>query len=336
MANYPGADARTRFHWGGTDADRDIHVEKYDGKILASFATSSLFRSAGLSDEVDVAHQSNTYRFDYLGGAVTNTRQSGEELEALRAVNEKAVITVDRTTYVRHFVDWLDDWTAPNVVDRISREQGRAHAKTFDLLHITQLLKAGRWEAPQSLKDSGNFYDGLWYVMDGISAAETEEEQAEIFVSYFKKAITAMTNRDLDTTNNFVALLTPELFAILVEHKKLFNILYGGGDPVNNYAGYRVAELQGVRVIQTPRFPKIPGNQGKQGANFNLTAEDVRAQAVLFHPEYTLSTVWAHDFTTMLIPNPENHRDFIDSFGAYTVGLYRGDACAVFAWDADL
>lgn len=335
MANYPGADARTRFHWGGTDADNDIHLEKYDGKILASFETQSLFRSAGLSDEVDVANQSNTYRFDLLGGAATSTRLSGEELEALRAVNEKSNIIVDRTTYVRHIFDWLDDWTSPNIVDKVSREQARAHAKTFDLLHMTQLLKAGQWQAPASLKATGNFFDGIWKVMDGISEETDQSKQADIFVQYFKEAIVEFTNRDLDTTSNFVCLISPELFSILVEHEKIINLLYGGGEG-NSYAGYRVGELLGIRVIQTPRFPKVAGDIADHGTRFTLTPEEVRAQAVLFHPDYTLSTVWAHEYNSILIPDAQNHRNFLDSFAAFTVGLYRGDACAVFAWDADL
>src|SRR5690625_7209706 len=104
-------------------------------------------------------------------------RASGEELESQRAINEKHLIVVDKTVYSRHSFDYNDDWTAPSIVSNVATEQGIAHAKAYDQAHIIQLIKAGGWRAPTSLKDSGSLYDGILRTMSGLTGASDDEER---------------------------------------------------------------------------------------------------------------------------------------------------------------
>src|SRR5690625_4879335 len=151
----------TRNWWTGTNADLDAHIELYRNEIDASFDTQSLFRSQGLTEEVDVEGATNTYRIDRLGAAEAKGRSPGEQVDSQRAINEKHLIVVDRMVYTRHTFDYMDDWTAPSIVANVSREQGIVHAKEYDNAHIAQLLHAGKEKAPTSLKSTGNFFDGL-------------------------------------------------------------------------------------------------------------------------------------------------------------------------------
>ena len=96
-------------------------------------------------------------------------RKSGETLDNSRIPSEKFLISVDTTSYIRTPVDYQDDWTAPDFQSEYSAEHGSAHAKAFDQAHIIQLIKAGSWAAPQSLKDSGAFFDGIAATMTGVN-----------------------------------------------------------------------------------------------------------------------------------------------------------------------
>ncbi len=144
----------TRTHWAGADADRDIHLEAYEGDVDGSFRAESIFRTSGLTNFKSVQSQSNTWRGDRIGGVQVQGRQSGQALNESRIVNDKFVITVDTTSYIRTPFDYQDDWTSPDFQSEYSAEHGSAHAKAFDQAHIIQLIKAGEWVAPAALKDS--------------------------------------------------------------------------------------------------------------------------------------------------------------------------------------
>lgn len=62
-------------------------------------------------------------------------------------------------------------------------------------------------------------------------------------------------NRDLGgSLTEFITLIRPDIFSMLMEHDKLMNVQFNGGNG-NSMVGRRVAELNGMRVMETPRFP---------------------------------------------------------------------------------
>jgi len=332
MANTPYAATMTRPHWAGPDADLDVHIEAYEGDIEGSFRVESMFRTNGLTNFKSVANRSNTWRGDRIGGAVVKGRTAGVALDPTRIVNEKLLITVDTTSYIRTPVDYQDDWTAPDFQSEYSAEHGTAHAKTFDQAHVIQLIKAGDWVAPATLKASGAFNDGIKTVMTGYAAQTDAEAKADLIVKAHKVAIAQFVRRDLGgSIAEFVTLMDPETFNVLLDHKKLMNVDFqrGAGAAQNDYAGRRIAWLNGVRIIETPRFPTAAITDHPLGPAFNVTDAEAKARWVLFHPKKTLVTVEAQPMTVRFWDDKENFANVLDSYTMYTVGLKRGDAVAV-------
>lgn len=331
MADNQYAGSNTRFWWNGTQADLDAHIEKYEGKILGSFETSSDFLTLGLTDEVSVENETNSYRIDHLGGAKVSFRRSGETINAQRAVNEKSLIVVEAATYVRHTFDWQDDWTSPNVVSNVAREQGFAMAKSYDLAHIIQLIKSGKWVAPASLKASGNYFDGISLTATGYTAASTREQKAILFYDKMQEALEKLIERDLGSSiGEFLWYVNTDVFSVLLHHPKSTNRDFDINGS-NNFVERRLTMIDGIRVVETNRFPRaaVTAGQVALGDNFTLTAAEAKARAVLFNPGYTLQTVVAKDLFTRHDPDPLEWSHVLTSARMYTVGIKRGDACAV-------
>jgi hypothetical protein len=330
MAATPYAANQTRTHWAGANADLDIHIEAYEGEIDGSFRVGSLFRSAGLTTFRSVQNQSNAYRIDRVGGASVSGRRNGETLDPKRIPNDKLVITVDTTSYIRTPFDYQDDWTSPDFTAEYAAEHGTAHAKAFDQAHIIQLIKAGDWVAPAALKTSGAFFDGYKDTMTGYAAETDAESKADYIVAAHKKALAAFVNRDLGgSLGELVTLMKPEVFNVLLDHKKLMNVEFQGGNGYNDFSQRRIAVLNGIRVIETPRFPSAAITNHILGPQFNVSSTEAKAAFILFHPRKTLVTVEAHGMTVRQWDDPKDFQSVLDSYHMYTVGIRRGDATAV-------
>lgn len=335
MANTVYAAANTRPHWAGTDADLDIHLEAYEGDIEGSFRVQSMFRSEGLTNYKSVANQSNTWRGDRIGGVSVKGRKSGEALDSSRIVNEKFVITVDTTSYIRTPVDYQDDWTAPDFQSEYSAEHGSAHAKAFDQAHIIQLIKAGAWVAPAALKASGAFYDGIAETVTGYAAETDPAAKADLLVQKHKEVVADFVKRDLGgSLSEFVTLITPDAFNVLLDHDKLMNVQFSGNDTMgNSFVKRRIAMLNGLPVMETPRFPTAAITDHFLGAAFNVTATEAKALMIVFHPRKTLVTVEAQPMTVRMWDDEKEFNNVLDSYTMYTVGIKRGDAVAVLSTD---
>lgn len=340
MANTAYQANISRAHWAGTDADIDIHLEAYDGMIDGSFRVSSLFRTSGLTNFKPISG-TNTWRGDRVGGATVKGRRSGEALDSSRIVNEKFLVTVDTTSYIRTPVDYQDDWTGPDFKSEYSAEHGSAHAKAFDQAHIIQLIKAGDWQAPASLAASGAFNDGIKTTLTGYSAlvatntAASREEAADLIVKVHKDQLATFVKRDLgDSLSEFVTLMAPDAFNVLLDHKKLMNVDFQGGNGDNDFSKRRIGWLNGIRVIETPRFPTGAITAHPLGPAFNITATEARAMFITFHPRKTLVTVEAQPMTTRIWDDKAEFTNVLDSYTMYTVGIKRGDAVAVGVNDA--
>lgn len=323
----------SRAHWAGANADLDIHLEAYEGDIEGSFRIESLFRSSGLTNFKTVAG-TNTWRGDRVGGATVKGRKSGEKLDASRIVNDKLLITVDTTSYIRTPIDYQDDWTAPDFQSEYSAEHGSAHAKAFDQAHVIQLIKAGAWAAPAALKASGAFNDGISLTMTGYAAQTDAELKADYIVKHHKDALATFVKRDLGgSLAEFVTLIEPDTFNVLLDHKKLMNVDFQGGNGDNNFAQRRVGWLNGIKVIETPRFPTAEIAAHFLGPAFNVSAAEAKARVIIFHPRKTLVTVEAQSMVVRVWDDEEEFSNVLDSYTMYTVGVKRGDAVAVLFTD---
>lgn len=336
MAQTPYAAVQTRPGWAGTQADFDIHIEAYEGDIDGSFRVESMFRSSGLTNFKSVQSQSNTWRGDRVGGVSVKGRKSGDELVGQRQVNDKFLITVDTTAYIRSPVDYQDQWTAPDFQAELSAEHGTAHAKSFDQAHIIQLIKAGAWAAPDALKASGAFFDGISATMTGYAAQTDAELKADLIVKAHKAVLATFVKRDLGgSLAEFVTLIEPDAFNVLLDHKKLMNVDFQKSTDANgnDFVMRRIAWMNGVRVIETPRFPTAAITDHFLGNGFNVSAAEAKARVIVFHPKKTLVTVEAQPMTVRFWDDPKEFNNVLDSYTMYTVGIRRGDAVAVLFTD---
>lgn len=329
------AATNTRNHWAGADADIDIHLEAYEGDIDGSFRVESLFRASSLTNFKSVADRSNTWRGDRVGGVTVKGRKAGVGLDSQRQINEKFLITVDTTSYIRTNVDYQDDWTAPDFQSETSAEHGSAHAKAFDQAHIIQLIKAGSWVAPADLKASGAFYDGIAVPMTGYAAETNAETKADFIVKHHKDVLATFVKRDLGgSLAEFVTLIEPDTFNVLLDHKKLMNVEFSSvATGQNDFAMRRIGWLNGVRVIETPRFPTAAITDHILGPQFNVSATEAKARVIVFHPRKTLVTVEAKPMTVSYWDDKKEFTNVLDSYTMYTVGIRRGDAVAVLSTD---
>lgn len=320
----------TRTWYAGANADVDIHIEAYEGDIEGSFKAESLFRTSGFTNFKSVMGQSNSWRGDRIGAAVVKGRKSGDKPDGARIANDKFVVTVDTTSYIRTPFDYQDDWTAPDFQAEYSTEHGIAHAKTFDEAHIIQLIKCGAFSAPAHLKPA--FSDGISQTMTGYAAA-TGSAKAQILIDQHKLAIAKFIKRDLGgSLNEMVTLVDPDTFNVLLDNDKLMNVQFSDPGVGNNFAMRRVAYLNGTRVVETPRFPAVTAAH-ILGTAFNVSAAEAKARVILFHPRKALVTVEAKSMTVRQWDDPENFQSVLDSYQMYTVGQRRPDAVAVLFTD---
>lgn len=340
MAATPYAAAQSRAHWAGANADVDIHIEAYEGDIDGSFRVQSIFRSSGFTNFKSVGNNSNTWRGDRIGGATVQGRKSGQSLDPTRIANDKLIVTVDTTSYIRTPFDYQDDWTSPDFQAEYSAEHGSAHAKAFDQAHIIQLIKCAAFQAPAHLKPA--FNDGIGVTMTGYAAAAADaatqrtaaEVKADIIVNTHKNVLATFVKRDLgDSLAETITLITPDEFNVLLDHKKLMNVDFQGGDGSNSFSQRRIAWLNGVRVMETPRFPTAAIPAHHLGAAFNVTAAEAKARMIVFFPKKALVTVEAKPMTVRQWDNPKDFESVLDSYTMYTVGQKRPDAVAVIFTD---
>jgi hypothetical protein len=338
MAATYNAAALTREHWAGANADVDIHIEAYEGDIDGSFRVESIFRSSGLTNFKSVANNSNTWRGDRVGGATVQGRKSGQTLDATRIANDKFVITVDTTSYIRTPFDYQDDWTAPDFQAEYSAEHGTAHAKAFDQAHIIQLIKCSAFVAPAHLTPA--FNNGIAVTMTGYAAAVATatltvgEVKAEMIVQAHKNVLATFVKRDLgDSLAETMTLIEPDTFNTLLEHKKLMNVDFQGTSAENSFSARRIAWLNGVKIMETPRFPTAAIPAHLLGASFNVTAAEAKARLIVFFPKKALVTVEAKGMTVRHWDDPKEFQSVLDSYTMYTVGQKRPDAVGVIFTD---
>ena len=317
MADTPYVPNLTRPHWGGPASDADIHLEVFDGALDTAFQYNAFFRSN--STFISVNDRSNTARIDRLGTVVIKGRQSGEALESTAVRNDKLVITVDTVTYARTPIDYQDDWTAPDFLPAIGKNHGTEHAKLFDTAHIIQLQKSRTWIAPAHLKPA--FYDGFEKTAQ-LSADPSVS--ADAISAAHASGIEELINRDLGgSLNEFITLVSPRVFGILMQSEKLVNVQYSDGNA--NFAQRRMAFLNGTRIVETARFPRAVITDHPLGTAFNVDAADIACEVLVYHPDMTLVTVEAKAHTTRVWDDELNFANVLDSYGMYTIGQRRPD-----------
>lgn len=322
MADNIYAGNLTRPHWGGANSDTDIHLEVYQNEVDTAFQYSAIF--TGLSAQRSTAERSNVYRIDRLNNSQVKGRKSGQTLEPTSVKNDKVTIVVDTTLYIRNPIDYQDDWTAPDVLTEMGRNNGTSFAEMFDEAHAIQLIKSRDWKAPDHLKPA--FGDGKEIDVT-LTANATTEDQVEANAILINKAhrdaIDALIVQKVPLTSMVTLLRTAE-YSALLDHPKLFNNLYGQAND-NGFKDRRVVTMNGIPVVEFLEFPDKVITDHQLGSTFNTTADDIKVGMVVFSRTMTLVTVEAKPFTSRMWDDTSNFANVLDCYAMYTVGVRRPD-----------
>lgn len=317
----------TRPHWGGAASTVDQHLEKYDGLRDTRFEYNSQF--VALSAQKSVYDQTNNYRFDRMNTSEVKGRGVGQDIISQRVTSDKVNIVVEMMLYIRNPIDYMDDWTAPDVLSTLSKNNGSAFAKTFDEAHIIRLIKSRSYVAPAHLKPA--FNDGMYVdvsIAGGASLTTAQlQANAEALYVAIGKIVETLTDRDTPLTS-MVCLVNTQQFSTLLNHNKLINKDFTAEN--GDFARRRLVYVHGIPVVQSTAFPKAvnsahPLSTAGNGNAFNVTATDLKGQIVVFDKELSLITVTAKAFTSRFWDDTQNMTNVLDCYSMWTVDVRRAD-----------
>ena len=328
MAKHANWNNFTRPQWGGAASDTDIHIEEHLGIVDASFAYAS--KLANLAN-VRTLRGTNVVRLDRVGAATVQGRRSGDELETTPVRNDKLTMNVDTVLYVRNEFDKFDEWTSsPELRREIGREHGFALARQFDSACIGQLQKAADFAAPAHLKPA--FHDGILENVT-LTNAKPNKADAEALVQAHRVGIEQLIDRDLgdQLASEGLTLVSPDIFSILLEHDKLMNVQFGANEGGNSFTQARIGYVNGVRIMETPRFNKTAVTASPLGTGHNLTATEILRKMITFIPSLTLIAPQVHPVNAAYWEDKRKFGHVLDTFQSYNIGIRRGDAVAAVA-----
>lgn len=314
----------SRPHYAGKNADVDIHLEEHLGIVDKAFAYTSKF--APLMN-IRTLRGTNVARIDRIGNVKVGGRKSGEELAISRVVNDKWNLTVDTLLYLRHQFDNQDEWVSDLAMRKeVAELDGIELAKMFDQACLIAVAKAAALPAPTDLEDS--FSPGI---LKQLTLTGTPAEKAEQLVRIHREVCEEFVDRDLgdDLYSEGLTPVSAQVFSLLLEHGKLMNVEFQGvGGAVNDYARARVAILNGVRVLETPRFARAAITGHPLGSAFNVSAAEAKRQMLVFIPSKTLITAQVQPVTAKFWEWEEKFSWVLDTFQMYNIGARRPDTAA--------
>lgn len=330
MANHQHADSRTRIHWGTQSANSDIHLEYYKDLVDGKFQYNAIFM--GLSSQHTTLPDTNTYRIDRMGAGEVKARKSGETLTPTRIANAKLNITVGVSLYTQNVFDFMDVWTSPDRTAKIAQDNGTLFAKLYDQAHIIQLQKARSWTAPEELKSS--FKDGITgTVQVKTNPANIQEYEANAYAleAAHKAAVEELIKRDTPM-GDMVTIVSPKVFSMLTHHPKLIGKDFSEGN--GDFANRRVLRLNGIMIVESTAFPteaisNHPLNDSSTNSDFNVNAEDVKHQMIVFSRGQSLVTVTAKELESWGSDLAHEQVSYLTTVCMYNVGVRRPDTVAV-------
>jgi len=322
-----------RPHWGGALSDQDQHLELYTGIVDSEFLYTQIFTA--FSAQRSTESRTNTIRLDRLNKSKVLGRKSGEAIESQRVTSDKLNIIVEVLLYIRNPIDDIDAWTAPDFVVEMGRNNGSEFALTFDEAHIITLQKARDFVPPAAVADT--FHEGIEVgvtLKQTITSVADQEANASALVVAHGKVVETLIKRRVPLMD-MVTIVTPEVFTELVNHPKLINKDYVADN--GDFAGRRVVKVNGIDIVESTAFPQAATGVGEHhplsttGNNnaFDVTAEDLKGEMIVFSKALSLVTVNAKEFHSDFWEDKHNKAHVLDCMAMYTVDTRRPDTVGV-------
>lgn len=317
----------TRPDWGGADNDVSLHIEEHLGLVDSAFMYTSKF--AAMMD-IRTLRGTDTLRLDRLGDVNVAGRKAGEDLNLTKVKQEKWNLSVDTVVYIRNAFDQFDTWTS-NLDAR--KDYGRQHgiklAKLFDQACLIQALKCGDFVVPAGLE--GAFHPGIIEPVTITSAPADAEANATALEMAHRASIEQLITRDLgdQVYSEGVTFVRPEIFSVLLQSKKLMNVEYQSVG--NDYGRARIAMLNGVRVVETPRIPNAAITSSPLGQDFLVSAEQAKRQMITIIPSMTLIAAQVAPISADFWYEKKDFNWYLQTFQSYNIGARRPDSAAIVA-----
>lgn len=325
----------TRPNWGGATSSVDQHLELYTSIVDTKFDYENIFKS--LSTQKSVADRSNTVRMDRLAGGQIRARKAGDDVIPDRILSDKLNIVVEVMMYTRNHIDYVDDWTAPDYWTEMANNNGTDFALAYDEAHIIRLQKARSWVAPAHLSNS--FYNGLSVNVTlaapsagGVALTEAELEANAAALQQAHGALVNELIRRRVPLSDAITLVSTSVYSDLLHSTKLMSTEFSLGN--GNFAQRRIAEMNGIPVVESIAFPTsananhMLSTAGNSNA-FNVTADDLKAQMIVFSKSQSLVTVNAREWETDLWDDKEHKSYVLDHQAMFTVDVRRPDTVGV-------
>ena len=324
-----------RPHYGGATSTIDQHLEIYEGMFDTVFKFSQVFQS--WSAQKTVTDRSNNYRIDRLAGAEVKGRKAGETIVDQRVPSDKFNIVVEVMLYIRHPIDYMDDWTAPDFLAELGQNAGTAFARMYDQAHIIRLQKAGTWAAPAHLKTGNAFYDGFYKSAallapaSGTSLTEAQhEDNAAALVEAHAQAVQELIQRRVPI-GDMITLVTPKVYSELLHSNKVISSEFSTG--AGDFAGRRVVQINGIPVVEHTEFPTgaitaHPLSTTGNSNAFNITADEAKAEMIIFSKSLSLVTVTAKPWTSRFWDDEAHMTNVLDCYSMLTIDTRRPDTVA--------
>lgn len=325
MAAFPNGLSLTVPDFAGANSDVDIHQEEHLGIVDAAFTSS-----VELLPFVDVRQVtgSNMLRLERISSIDIQGVSRGDVILEEQFRQEKFVIEIDRMVLARVVIADMDTWTQNRDYRRdYSKQTANKLAELFDTSVLTAAIHAQSFVPPASLGDS--FKPAITVATD-VAATDITNKAADKLVAAHRSSVEQLIMRNLGSAvyQEGITLVSPRVFSILAQHDKLMNVQYGAAGS-NSFVGSRIAMLNGVRLLETNRFPTVVNTKHQLGPQFNVTEADLKAQMVTLIPSQSLIVAQNKALTVKMWEDNKTMSSVIDTFHRYNVGARRPDSIAI-------
>ena len=308
-----------------TTFDRSLMIDEYGGVVETQFAKASVIRNYV---KIRPLRGTDTLVNRTMGKTslqAINDSNAGLAPDPTKTPFGKVTVSVDTIVLARNKRNLLNELqTDFNALQELGNDHGKEIGKFFDQSFLIQCIKGAHAAAPTSV-------DSIGAGKNKILSASGDELDPTKFEAAIRGIVVSMAEEDIDR-DELIVWVRPTQFDVLAKSDKLVNVQYSAGN--GDYAGMRLGQVAGCRIVETARIPNAAISNHKLGASFNVSAGEAMCKAVIMHPKSLLAAE-AIPLTSDIWYDKDRLSWFIDSYLSYSVAVNRPDVCGgVFAFGA--
>lgn len=301
-------------------SDFQLMLDQYAGGVESQFAAKSIMRQYA---NVRPVVGTDTIVNNRVGRTTLSKLTPGVRPDAAKTEFGDVSLTVDTVVLARDSRSMLNEFqTHIDARMELAEDHGKEIGKFFDEAFIIQGIKGSLASAPAGL--NGSIGAGK---NETLVAANDEEDPDKLYEA-IKAVIIQMEDEDIDV-DELVVFVRPSQFGALHDNNKLTSSDYSSAN--GDFADATLYKVYGARIVKTNRIPKVANAAHLLGTNYNVSAAEAKAVAVILHPKSLMAGETIPLSSDIFFDKLEKSW-FIDSWIAFGVTVSRPDVCgAVFA-----